>query len=495
MGIIFRQTLKSSIYSYVGVLFGFITAGWLMPKFLSPEEIGVIRLIQYYAMFISSIIGIGVPQSLIKMFPHFENNRNKHHGFVALITALTFLAILMFSILFIEFGDRFLMKDFENSDLFHQFYLFILPFTIATVLFTLYDSYATANKESTIGVFLKDFILRILTLGLLGAFIFFPHFNYAYLVSSITYVQFIPVILILAFLAWKKLLPLTTKISFPSNTIRNEFFSVAGFNWVNGLSSVAVVTIDSIMISKLVNTSEVGIYTTVTYYASIMLIPNKSLGKIATSVISRHFKDEDSSAIESIYKKSALSLFILGLFLFGNLIFALPFIFNIVLSPEFSSGIWVLIFLALSNLFKMSTGVKFSLIFTSKYYKWSTAMFVGYLILIVTSNFLFIPKMGIVGAAIASLIATTLFHVSGLLFVKSKFGYWPFNGSFVKVAAIFLPIVSLLFIAPNLNYPVLMGIAKGMVFSGLFLAFMYQQKVSPEINQPVDKFLNKIRKK
>ena len=495
MGIIFRQTLKSSIYSYIGVLFGFITAGWLMPKFLSPEEIGVLRLIQYYAMFVSSIIGIGVPQSLIKMFPHFKNDTNKHHGFVALISALTFFGIIIFSGLFLQFGENLLQKDFENSALFQQFYSLILPFTIASVLFTLYDSYSTANKESTIGVFLKDFVLRILILGLLGAFILIPQFEYLELVTSVTYVQFIPVILILLFLAWKHLLPLTSKISFPSTSIRNEFFSVAAFNWVNGLSSVAVVTIDSIMISKLVNSAEVGIYTTVTYYASIMLIPNKSLGKIATSVISQHFKDDESSAIESIYKKSALSLFVLGLFLFGNLVFALPFIFEIVLKPEYASGTWVLLFLALSNLFKMSTGVKFSLIFTSKYYKWSTLMFVGYLGLIVITNFLFIPQMGIVGAAIASLLATTAFHLAGLIFVKIKFGYWPFNWAFAKVAGVFLPITALLFIAPNFNYPVLMGIAKGIVFSALFLGLMYQLKVSPEINQTANKFLNKFSKK
>lgn len=491
MGVIFRQTLKSTIYSYIGVIFGFVTAGWLMPKFLTPDEIGVFRLVQYYAMFVSSILGLGVPQSLIKMFPHFKNEETKHHGLVALISLITFGGILGFYFLFQKFALGLLSKDFENSALFFEYYHLIFPFTVATLIFTLFDSYSTANKESTIGVFLKDFVLRVLMLGIIGAFIFIPSFDYNDFINSVTYSQFLPTILLLIFLFHKKLLPLTYKISYPSNTVRNEFFSVAGFNWVNGLSSVAVVTIDSIMLAKLTNAGDVGIYSTVTYYAGIMLIPNKSLGKIATAVISQHFKDGDSKAIESIYIKSALTPFILGLILFGNLIFGLPFIFDLILKPEFATGKWVLIFLALSNLFKMSTGVKFSIIFTSKYYKWSTLMFVGYLILIVITNLLFIPMYGITGAAIASLIATTLFHVAGLIFVKVKFNYWPFESTFLKVLGLFIVVFIPLFLLPDFNLPIIASIVKGAIFTSIFFTLIFWFRVSDEINNPINNLLHK----
>lgn len=489
MGIIFRQTLKSSIYSYIGVLFGFITAGWLMPQFLSPEEIGVIRLIQYYALFISSIIGIGVPQSIAKMFPYFKDERNKHYGFVTLISFISFSGILVFTILFWQFSNAFFLQDFENSPLFQQYYSLILPFTIATALFTLYDSYSNVRQESTIGVFLKDFILRVFILGAIGIYIYVPIFGYTELIYSITYIQFIPVILIILFLVQRRLIPIATYISFPTSTLRKEFFSVSSFNWINGLSSVAVVTIDSIMISKLISTSEVGIYTTVTFYAGIMLIPNKSLGKIATAIIAQHFKNENLNEIKLIYKKSAVNLFILGLFLFGNLVFVLPLIFSVILHPDYETGYWVLIFLALSNLFKMSTGVKLSVIFTSKYYRWSTLLFIGYLILIILTNFIFIPSLGIIGAAIASLIATTLFHLSGIIFVRIKLGFWPFDFSFIQIGGLFMVIGTVLIIIPNFNSPVILGIIKSGIFSILFLALIYKLKVSQEINEYINKWL------
>jgi O-antigen/teichoic acid export membrane protein len=482
------------MYSYAGVIIGFITTGWLMPKFLAPEEIGVIRLVQYYALFISSILGMGIPQSLIKLFPHFKNNTTKHYGVISLISIMTFLGLTIFAIVFLRYGPTFFQQDFKNSALFHQFYSLILPFTVATVLFTLYDSYAMANKEATIGVFLKDFVLRILNLALLGCFIFFPEFLYPNFITSLTYVQYIPVLLIIVFLAWKRFLPLTHKVSFPTSQIRNEFFSVTAFNWINGLASVAVVTIDSIMISKIVNPFDVGIYTTVTFYASILMVPIRSLGKIATSVISQHFKDNTLSAIESIYKKSALTLFIIGLFIFGNLLFGLPFIFTVVLNPAYASGYWVLIFLALSNLFNMSTGIKFAIIFTSEYYKWSTLMFIGYLVLIVGTNFLFIPIFGIIGAAIASLLASSLFHLSGLIFVKVKFGYWPFTHAYIKVAGVFLPVMILLFLIPSFNYPVITGILKAAIFSSIFMLLIYKFNISSDLNIPLNNFIKKMRK-
>lgn len=493
MGIIVRQSIKSTIYSYAGVIVGFVTVALLMPRFLSKAEIGVIRQIQYYGLFLSSILTFGIPQSLVRMFPHFKNQKNNNYGIATLILIFTGISILLFSLLFLNYGSFLLADDLKKSELFSQYYHLILPFTIATILFTLFDSYATANQESTIGVFLRDFVLRTFVLGIVTLYILVPIFDYSTLLITNVYIQFVPVLLLILFLAKRKLTPLTSKISFPSIKIRNEFFSTSAFNWINGLSAVAVVSIDSIMLSKLTNSDAVGVYTTVTFFASLMLIPNKNLGKIASSVIAGHFKTNNLDSIKSIYKKSAFLPFVLGLFLFGNLVLAIPFIFDILLKGEYNTGIWVLVFLALSNLFKMSTGVKFSIIFNSEYYRWSTIMFMIFVAVIVITNYIFIPKFGISGAAIASLIATTFFHAAGLVFVKAKFGYWPFDQRFLKLSLIFTLFGGAIFYIPDFDYPVISSIIKSGIFSSLFLGYMYISKLTPEINEYIDSLIKKLK--
>tara|TARA_R110002050_G_scaffold109799_1_gene221305 strand:- start:21177 stop:22670 length:1494 start_codon:yes stop_codon:yes gene_type:complete len=495
MGIIGRQTIKSSIYSYAGVIVGFVTVGILMPHYLTKTEIGVTRQIQYYGLLFSSILGFGIPQSLIRLFPHFKNSKNGNYGFFALVTLITALSAILFSVIFMLYGLEFVQKDILKSPLFASFYQLILPFTLAYMFLTLFESYSTANKESTIAVFLRDFVLRVLILVSIALFIWLPGYNFSQLVHTNVYLQFVPVILIIIFLFSKKLIHFASKISFPSKNTKREFISTSAFNWVNGLSSVAVVTIDSIMLSKMTDSADVGIYTTVTFFAGLMLIPNRNIGRIASSVIADHFKNNNLTQIESIYKKSALTQYALGLFLLGNLILAVPFIFQILLKNEFNSGIWVLIFLAFTNLFKMGTGLKFSIIFTSKYYKWSTVMFIAFLLLIVLTNLWFIPRYGIVGSALASLIATSIFHLAGLILVKLKFSYWPFTKSFLTSGVACVLIFTILFFIPSFNFPVPVSIVKSLVFSTLFLLFLYRTKSVPEINDLADSVIEKIKDK
>jgi O-antigen/teichoic acid export membrane protein len=401
----------------------------------------------------------------------------------------------VFTLLFLQFGQEIVFKDIVKSPLFGEFYHLILPFTWAYLFLVLFESYATANKESTIGVFLRDFILRILIIALILAFILIPGFGYSDFVTANVYVQFIPAILLFVFLYHKGLIPTPTKISFPSKHIRSEFFSTSAYNWVNGLSSVAVVTIDSIMLSKMTNSADVGIYTTVTFFASLMLIPNKNIGRIASSVIAGHFKNNELAKVESIYKKSALTQYALGLFLLGNLVLAIPFIFQILLKNEFNSGIWVLVFLAISNLFKMGTGLKFSVVFTSKYYKWSTPMFLSFLILIVLTNLWFIPRYGIVGSAIASLIATTLFHLAGLILVKVKYNYWPFSSTFPSTGLAFIALFGIIYFIPDFNHSIIASVLKSGIFSLLFFLFLYRTKSVPEINDLTDSVIESVKRK
>jgi O-antigen/teichoic acid export membrane protein len=419
----------------------------------------------------------------------------KHFGFATLLTLITISSSIIFWVLFVFFGETFLEKDIEKSPLFGQYYRFIIPFTLATLFFSLYDSYATANQESTIGVFLKDFVLRILMLGVIAAYSFGGIFNFSELISTTTYIQFIPVGLILLFLFSKNLIHITSTFSFPSEKVKKEFFSASAFNWINGLSAVAVVTIDSIMLSKMTDSSSVGIYTTVSFFASLMLIPNKNLGKIATSILANHFKSENWDSIQSIYKKSAFTPYILGLFIFGNLVLLLPFIFQILLKPEFAAGMWVLIFISLSNLFKMGTGVKFSLIFNSNYYRWSSAMFISFVALLVATNLWLIPLYGINGAGFASLISTTIFHIMGLILVRYSFGYWPFDWRFVTVLAIFILICGSLFVLPDFEYPVWASLVKASIFSMVFFGIVYFSKISVDISDAVNQLWFQVKSK
>lgn len=43
MGIIIKQSIKGTIFSYIGVVLGFVTVGLLWPKLLNADQIGLIN--------------------------------------------------------------------------------------------------------------------------------------------------------------------------------------------------------------------------------------------------------------------------------------------------------------------------------------------------------------------------------------------------------------------------------------------------------------------
>ncbi len=495
MGVIFRQSFKSSIYSYLGAIIGFVNVGFLMTRFLTPAEIGVRMQIQSYAVIISSFLAFGLPYTVIRMFPHFKNEKNKNYGILTLIGLAGIVSTTLFLIIFYLGADWFLADDLKKSALFTQYYHLIITFTIANLLFILSDSYATANKESTIGVFAKDIVLRVFVFLLLLSFIFIESIHFKEFIYGFTFLQWIPALLVLFFLYHKGYLYFTRKISFPSPAIKKEFIAVNSFSWINVISGVAIASIDSIMLSKFEGSESVGIYTILFFFAGLMLIPNRSLSKITNSIVAEKFKEKKLSEIASIFKKSSLNPFVVGLFLFGNLIIIAPFVFQIILKNEYDSGFWVLIFLACANLIKMSSGVKFVIISNSKYFRWVTGFQFLFVFLLVFTNLIFIPLYGVNGAALASLISSFIFHFSGIIFLKLKMNMWPFTLSHLKLLGLFLLTAGLLFIAPDFDYPVIASLIKSALFSLLFIGFVIYSGISPEMDTQIQKILGKLRNK
>ena len=493
MGIIFRQSFKSSIYSYIGALIGFLNVGFLMTRFLTPAEIGVRMQIQSYSIIISSFIAFGIPYSVVRMFPHFKDEKTKNRGLLTLLGIIALISITIFFIGFYFLGDWILADDLKKSALFSQYYQLILVFTTANLFFLFIDSYATANKESTIGIFAKDIVLRVFIFFLLLSFIFIDTIHFKEFILGFSYLQWVPVIFILLFLIKKNLLHFTREISFPSLAIKKEFIDVSIFNWVNVLSAVAIASVDSIMLSKIEGSESVGVYTILFFFAGLMLIPIKSLGKITNSIVAEKFKEQKLEEIASLFQKSALNPFIIGLFLFGNLIIVTPFVFQIVLKNEYNSGFWVLVFLAMANLIKMSSGVKFIIISNSKYFKWTTSFQAFFVLLLVSTNLIFIPIYGVNGAALASLISSLIYHISGLIFLKQRLNMWPFTKKHLNLLGVFIITGGVIYLLPDFDYPIIASIIKSGIFSILFTVYILISRISPEIDGQVSTILNKFK--
>ena len=85
MGIIRKQSIKGIIFAYTGVVLGFVTVGLLWPKFLSPEQIGLLSLIVAISTLLVQVGSLGFINAINKYFPLFRDKHKNHNGFVFLM--------------------------------------------------------------------------------------------------------------------------------------------------------------------------------------------------------------------------------------------------------------------------------------------------------------------------------------------------------------------------------------------------------------------------
>ena len=72
MGIVIRQSIKGSIVSYAGAVIGMISTIFIYPYFLSPELIGLNRILVDSAFLFAFIAQIGIPNAIIKFSPQLK---------------------------------------------------------------------------------------------------------------------------------------------------------------------------------------------------------------------------------------------------------------------------------------------------------------------------------------------------------------------------------------------------------------------------------------
>ena len=100
MGIVIRQSFWTSVISYIGVALGYVNLLYLYPRFLDPDQIGLLRTVQDAAILFAAFAQAGLSQTIVRYFPHYGKDRDEGQKFINLIFVLSLGAFILFSILF-----------------------------------------------------------------------------------------------------------------------------------------------------------------------------------------------------------------------------------------------------------------------------------------------------------------------------------------------------------------------------------------------------------
>lgn len=424
MGVIKQQSIINTIVTYVGIALGFISTIYLYPNFLEPDQYGLTRLLLSVSFVFTQFAHLGMNNTAIRFFPYFEDDKNNHNGFLFLILVVPITGFILFlGIIF--FFDDLLISYYNSSAFFEEYYLLLIPIVFGLLYFEVINSYVRARLHSVPGSIISEVILRLITIILLVLFWFewigFDEFMIGFACSYI-----IQPILLLLFLFKKGELFLKPNFAYLKTTLVKRMANYGLFAVLGGMTTLIVNNIDIIMLGSLAGLTETGVYAIAFYIGSVIIVPQRSIGKIAPALVAKHLKEKNYAEIERIYKSSSINQMVPGLLMFIGVVANLHNL-NEILPKAYANGSAVIIIIGLSKLIDMTAGINGAIILNSRYYRFDLFSMILLIVFSISLNYLLIPLYGITGAAIATASSLLIYNIIKGIYVWIKFRMQPFS--------------------------------------------------------------------
>ncbi|MCI5707702.1 MAG: lipopolysaccharide biosynthesis protein, partial [Odoribacter sp.] len=96
MGVIIRQSIKATVFNYIGAFIGFLTTFFILTKFLQPEVIGLTKVMYEVAALVAGFAQLGTSASAMRFFPYFRNQQNGHNGFFFYLMLMPTIGSVLF---------------------------------------------------------------------------------------------------------------------------------------------------------------------------------------------------------------------------------------------------------------------------------------------------------------------------------------------------------------------------------------------------------------
>jgi O-antigen/teichoic acid export membrane protein len=486
MGVIKRQTIKGSIYSYLGVALGFLYT-ILSIKLLTSEQIGLTAILVAVSAIYSQFSTLGFTKVIERLFPYFRDKDHNHNGFVFLTLAVGMAGFVVSLITFFILKPYIIESNQTKSPLLVQYIWYLIPLIFFRMFSVMLDTYNKMLFDATTGSILSDFVYRVGTLIMLG--VFFMHWiNFSQFVFGFVFFLSLPAVYLVGLLIYRKQFNVQPKLDFIKPPLRKEMISLSVFGILGGLSSVALKQIDTVMLNSYTDLAITGKYSIIFYFSTVILIPSVALGKISSTIIADAWKNKDMDTIADIYYKSSINQLFASLFLF---ILVAANLHNVIhlLGSGYIGTEWVIILISLSSLIVSSTGSSVQIIGTSHKYQIQTYSLGMLVVLVIIFYSIFIPLWGMVGAAFGSLLSVAGASLLRVFYLQRNMKLFPYKLTHLKCVVIGLLAFAVSKIIPKLDHFLIDLILRCSAIGVVFVGLCYVFRISDDLNLIADKYL------
>ena len=498
MGQIQKQSILTTIISYLGVGLGVINHLFVYPKVLLSEEIGLYQSLVSFIILLSSSINLGFPASIVKYFPRLnEVNKNKLVSlslFVPLVLPLI-VAFLIYTSL--KFNLELTPFNLKDNNMFLAFSVYLVSYMFVQITIAVQR---TLFNISRITFFLEVVIRLLIFIELMAVYLKWIDFNHFIVISSFNYFVVIPGVFIP--LLKKGIVRLRFKGVFQIPNLK-EIIPFGIYSSLNSLSSSIPLRIDLFMIPLLLNKESAlfftGIYAISAFLTNVVEIPKRSIFSLFSSLSAKHLADKNKTGLQKSFNEAIKYNLILTSVLIICLCSNLEEVFTLMPNKEtFIQGIGVVYIFSASKFIQALFGPANLVIINSDYYKKDLQINLFLSFLVIVLNYVFIPVLGIVGAALASLISILIYCLLRAAVLKYKLGIQTLTKSNLYISLLFIlfiiigVVINNQILANSKIQAFLFIILKSLFLGGAYVLLLVILNISPDFNKKINELRNKL---
>jgi O-antigen/teichoic acid export membrane protein len=498
MGIVKRQGIKQSVVTYVGVLIGMVNVLFIYPAFLQEAEIGILNYVRETAAMLSLFAFLGSTELVVRFFPFFRNDEKQHQGFLFLLLMIVSMGCLLMLAGFLIFKNQ-IFAYFElkqDAALYLEYIWFIPPFMMLIAIGNLFLLHASNFHRIVVPTIFNELVPKAGIPFLVLAY-FFDYVMFKFVFWGMLGL-YIAMMFGQIWYVWRLgQLHLRPDFSLLKKPMLKEMANYSIYGFLGSLGSrFSSEFINIFMVGTLSTLSNTGIYVIAFFISNVIDVPRKAIARITAPLLADKWKENKLDEIQEIYHKTSLNQLIVGLWIFLAVWVSIDEIYEIMPNGEsFVAGKYVVLILGIARVVDMMTGVNSEILSFSKYYRYNFYLILFMAVIHVSSNWILIPKLHIIGVAFATLLSLTLFNLVKFILLKWKLGMQPFTKETLFALAFALIAYAAASLLPSTGWAFVdAGLQSGLL-TVLFGGMIWYFKISPDINQLVTSGLEKIRKR
>ncbi len=465
MGIVAKQSFWNSINSYLGVALGALNTMVFFPYvFLADADFnGEIQTVLAFAAIASTLGHLGLPITITTYFPRLKESQRAQLWSLALLLISASSMALGLASLVVRFGFGLAANNI----------FFALIITLSMLSFELFAALSQHHKEVIFPQFLKQVFRRmIVTVALaLSFFLEIGHTSFYYVLAIGYGIQ-----VLLALRHSRRHFP-TFQWRFDQIQLR----PIVSYGLMVMLASAAMILvsrIDILMIRGLLGKAEVAFYNIAFFIGTVVSVPSKALFVSLRPFLAKAWADQDLPEIESIYRRSALNQMISTSLIFLLIWVNLDLAWLII--PEeyqFADAAWVVLAIALGEIIQGASGVNGIILTITDRQRFNFYTGLALIGITIATNFLFIPRFGLLGAAVASFSAMFLINLIKLIILGRDLHIWPHSKALFQVLFVGLTAFGLVSLvqAQGLALYFELPLGSGLVLICFGLLYRYSQ--------------------